>query len=493
LITINVPRLEDDAYCSIEYGLFGPLNLGNYVSEPISYTHESDSLSEERGCYNENFVRHFKLDGQINYLAEFENVTPAPTTVYPDKVRWLCRNGASYLTKEYYNGIISSGHVATWDMSTQKKYFAYDLHGAQGITVVSVIILKSNPSRIASVTKTMYTSTSHTSTTITFSKLMWTDGALCDRYAYGDLSSTPSFEVMMAIGEDLAKYGPSASTTTISLVFRYGSPKFSLAFAQGVVDGCLGRLMRPVSPIEPIHPGILCAEASERLNRSKVNMLEFIADLKNPTELIPKLRKLRSFKGLASSYLGMQYGVLPFKDDLKNIYEALIRRVPRIDRYGLRNVYGGRTQMTTVDEITYTCQQSVKLGVANEDSRLLSLINGIESWGFLPTFENVWDLVPLSFVIDWFVQVGDLLESVDARLRYERYDIKYATTSQKDTRRLTLVPTASSPYSGSLECVSYVRGVDLTVDPPPLALTTSLQVSDHWLEAGALIVVRSKN
>lgn len=48
------------------------------------------------------------------------------------------------------------------------------------------------------------------------------------------------------------------------------------------------------------------------------------------------------------------------------------------------------------------------------DSRILSAYQSLAKWDLFPTLGNTWDLIPFSFVLDWFLDVGTLLEAVDA-------------------------------------------------------------------------------
>jgi hypothetical protein len=47
-------------------------------------------------------------------------------------------------------------------------------------------------------------------------------------------------------------------------------------------------------------------------------------------------------------------------------------------------------------------------------SGLMTAIENLMRWDAWPTLENMWDMVPLSFVVDWFLPVQDLLSQIDA-------------------------------------------------------------------------------
>lgn len=52
--------------------------------------------------------------------------------------------------------------------------------------------------------------------------------------------------------------------------------------------------------------------------------------------------------------------------------------------------------------------------VARRDyDSVLSKVLGVDALGLLPTASNAWDLIPLSFVLDWFVGLGDRLKDIE--------------------------------------------------------------------------------
>jgi hypothetical protein len=59
------------------------------------------------------------------------------------------------------------------------------------------------------------------------------------------------------------------------------------------------------------------------------------------------------------------------------------------------------------------------------------IVDSLDSLGLLPSPGNLWDLVPLSFVVDWFWNAGNAMKA----LRYERdewhYTIQHRIESQK--------------------------------------------------------------
>jgi hypothetical protein len=221
-------------------------------------------------------------------------------------------------------------------------------------------------------------------------------------------------------------------------------------------------------------------------------MIAFIRDLRKPQEMIPKLKNLKSLKSLANNYLTVNYGILPTIADVQTIVDAFKSAKPYLDKNGFKTYGAGYSDSTVVGDITYDLEQHIKLAIQDNDADILSLMNRLDSWGLLPTAENLWDLVPYSFVIDWLVDVGGYLERIDTRLRLKRLDIRYVTSSLKQTLRRDISPSNSFPYTGYVSLVQYHRWVSDQCPVPPLSLETTFQDFNHWLESTALLVQRQK-
>jgi len=229
------------------------------------------------------------------------------------------------------------------------------------------------------------------------------------------------------------------------------------------------------------------------VNANSVNMIAFLRDLRKPQELIPKLRKLKKLRTTAGNYLSYKYGILPTIDDLKSIVAAVLKLKPYLDKNGFKTYGAGFTDSYTSSSITTKLEQHIKIAISDEDSAFDAIASKLDSMGFLPTLENVWDLIPYSFVLDWFVDVGDFLHRVDSRLRLVRLNIRYATMSRKETTSYKLIAGPNLPFAGPIDLVRYQRWVTDHCPVPPLSVSTPFSVSDHWLEAGALILSRSKH
>lgn len=250
------------------------------------------------------------------------------------------------------------------------------------------------------------------------------------------------------------------------------------------------------------HYGDLAMVASRKVILNKVNMLEFLCDAIHPTELIPKLsnlatlfstnkRALRKLKDVSGEYLRLQFGILPTASDLQQIVDAFTAWKPYFDSNGFSTVTAYHTRTASYGNCNRTITQRIKLAIDKEDQGLQRLFQQLENIGSLPTFENVWDLIPYSFLVDWFIDVGGYLQRVDTRRRIHRLNIRYVTMSHRDVTTQNFSELSlESPFTGELSLVRYRRWSDDHCPVPPVSLQIPTTPFNHWLEGTALIIQR---
>lgn len=153
-----------------------------------------------------------------------------------------------------------------------------------------------------------------------------------------------------------------------------------------------------------------------------------------------KLRSLSwSLRDLASLNLGFNFGVLPLADDVGNWAAKLYQVQQHLNWLNSRaSTFWARARTNTVEMSTGTtrrtsrigvgdmtvesgyhaavtgnlhvqCRASLKTGSAKYNA-LLSQVLGLN----VP-MQVAWDLVPFSFVVDWFLPVGKLISRIEPR------------------------------------------------------------------------------
>lgn len=166
------------------------------------------------------------------------------------------------------------------------------------------------------------------------------------------------------------------------------------------------------------------------------NLIEQVSQLSGLPDYIPRLSNsleiLRSFKrGDIPSTIG---GVIDLAAELRLRYafsyapdlDFLVTELPRVGSL-VESLFGNGTEVVVArgdfdfqfpsgefgrDFSTLTTRTKV---VAKRDNdSVLAKVLGIDSLGLLPGPANTWDLIPLSFVLDWFTNVRDRIRSVES-------------------------------------------------------------------------------
>lgn len=125
------------------------------------------------------------------------------------------------------------------------------------------------------------------------------------------------------------------------------------------------------------------------------------------------------------AWLELQYGWKPLLQDVYGSAKALAERRSwdwyvrgegtQVERIAVSKAYephstvAYRSALTTVKGI-YAAKCIIYALPENE------LLHSFSSLGLTNPFEVAWELVPFSFVADWFIPVGDFLSSIDALL-----------------------------------------------------------------------------
>jgi hypothetical protein len=262
------------------------------------------------------------------------------------------------------------------------------------------------------------------------------------------------------------------------------------ATVSATLQSTINEMILDLNYLEKVDYGMIAQNAVENFSANNVNMLEFFAGLKNPASLVPKLKNLKFLKGIANEYLKVSFGVLPTISDLEEVHGAFRRIRPSVDIHGNRTSYAAYTASATLNDVEHTLEQRVKVAVASNDRELTSLASQLDNIGVLPKLSNIWELIPFSFVIDWFINVGNYIESVELQNRIVHFDVKYATLSWKRTLSKTL--DNCNGYYGTVRLIEYDRWVQLTCPTLSPSLETPFDAKSHWLTAAALAITRIK-
>nr|QQM16294.1 putative maturation protein [Ensystermes virus] len=211
------------------------------------------------------------------------------------------------------------------------------------------------------------------------------------------------------------------------------------------------------------------------------NGLAYIKDLKELPDMVKKLGNiLAAIPGIstgaklastsAKAYLAWHYGIRLMIQDTKEILRALRRS-------GLSAYHTQRAEVT-LDEGWYR----ISVACNDYDYQLNSLIDQLRRFDLLPTLENLWDLVPFSFVIDWFTGISSSLKAIDSLGYYSKLPILWSCVSQSVEYESTSVD-----YPGKYQVYQRKFLSNPLTPIRRLGQFPNSSLSNHFVEGAALI------
>lgn len=194
----------------------------------------------------------------------------------------------------------------------------------------------------------------------------------------------------------------------------------------------------------------------------KGNIIKFVQNLHNSVVAPSKARVNRFRKefgtdaktAAASMWLETRYGWMPFMKDVHDAMETLFdtatqpsRQEGRVKAAVMQSGAFKELGVTLVnlDEGTIVCD---RLTTWSESQRAVwrftpNAADLPARFGLVNPLEVAWELVPLSFVVDWFVPIGDYLSALDVPLRVSHSSL--TSGSRRGSYREYSNPRASNP------------------------------------------------
>lgn len=209
----------------------------------------------------------------------------------------------------------------------------------------------------------------------------------------------------------------------------------------------------PQPEIPPGLAGMISRKALENATRQvpmKVSIANFLLELKNPKELLPRVSEFISRKTPSDLYLWWKFGAEPFVRDLKalmTVWADTRKRLDHLKKVNHRTVtihykHGNITMMEPqdVEELNEAFalwsmfydpvypQLSLRMdkfeGSVDVQMQVTYDLQGLDGpWAFWDSLASslglnnpagiVWEAIPFSFVVDWIVPVGDFIENLN--------------------------------------------------------------------------------
>lgn len=205
-------------------------------------------------------------------------------------------------------------------------------------------------------------------------------------------------------------------------------------------------------------------------------------------------RDVLSGRSLSERWLEYIYGWLPLMGDIHDNYQLLTRQVKQKDSVFTvtANVSFNYARVATEHNQDYskhwTCTSKSR---AQYKVRLNNgFLEGLDTAGVLNPLSIAWELVPFTFVVDWFVPIGNVLESLTATAGLTFLDGFWSSTQEcKFYAELKGVENRKLLQKGGLEVVNFNFHRNLLNDfaLPQLYGKTNPFSTTHTLSALALL------
>lgn len=230
--------------------------------------------------------------------------------------------------------------------------------------------------------------------------------------------------------------GVIVNTSTINKLGKKNSTystsanSFLLGTITDQVDETLLPNLQTSAAISLEDPESFTSDLIAKLPVAQANSYNNIKELKEWRQLVPPIKSLiakHNIKSLADLYLWWKYSYSTTKMDL----EEYFRVFNEINKH-----YSSEQKQQTLS-LSYAQNGGILRYNILVDSFLEPIWNAM---GFEFNLGNVWDAIPFSFVLDWFVKVGTTLSSIDAvsTAKNLKYSGVYRSFSRKEVVNTTL-------------------------------------------------------
>lgn len=226
--------------------------------------------------------------------------------------------------------------------------------------------------------------------------------------------------------------------------------------------------------------GELHYRAISKIDAIDVNGLAYLSDLKKILEDIKSLISLLSGKAtlhsISSAYIAYKYGMRLTIADTREYVDA----IHCIKRSGVSATDKWLSSIGSAVSCTSTIRYKNRDGVFEDIYQFFRYLD------LLVSPENLWDLIPYSFVVDWFVDIGGILSRLDQLdlITHLNIDEVYDSYTSVGTVQAS---TFCHGIVGLLQFKRYKRHCHQDASFP-LIVPQQPSITSHWLEGAALII-----
>lgn len=236
------------------------------------------------------------------------------------------------------------------------------------------------------------------------------------------------------------------------------------------------------------------------------NMVENLSQWRTLRKQLPSTSDLSSLRAgslgrrasaIASLYLWYRYvyktNVADGKDILSSMFDMGQLFAKQSTWLNRQVVYETEVSESSVQELKVTSVFTEKLSVRPDKDPLTRFLLSSKALGLHPGLQQAWDLIPYSFVVDWFTSIGDVLEDVDDSIYMDRYGLEYRLSGTKHSATVDLAELGdlfSFPLQGTMRCILYSRRLSMRF--PRMQCNFGAALPRQWYLAGAALLVAKR-
>jgi hypothetical protein len=181
------------------------------------------------------------------------------------------------------------------------------------------------------------------------------------------------------------------------------------------------------------HAYLDALQSAPRLNENSIsNIIEIVGFIKH----LVVDHRIEIPKSLQSAWLSYRYQVTTSRLDAEEAIKFVHRNMDLGSLDSGIKCFGSAVH--EVNGKLVTCRCGLRL-TPKELGLLGSIWRSLYTYGLQPNFYVLWDMIPYSFIVDWFIPLGDIASVLDAEAMFmdkDNYDISDVCFSLSyDTRR----------------------------------------------------------
>jgi hypothetical protein len=267
------------------------------------------------------------------------------------------------------------------------------------------------------------------------------------------------------------------------------------------------RLVRDISTRaeQEMTDGDLTEEAANSVRLTNINSIAYLKDFAElgafATGMVNTMGKVFSksgkFKMLAEAYLALHYGLKLTVKDTRELADSFnrIQLEQMVQTLGASRTYS--VDLPGAPGVPVAVKRHLKAEVdcwTNHQrfffDRVDQCKHALYEYDATPSFENLWDLAPYTFIVDWFLPIGDTLGRMELRDYAQTFNLRRAFYSRKYTwaNRESYLTIGGNRVEASVSYSFYSRECTQAFALPPMRVDNPKGSFNHFVEAAALIL-----